>query len=675
MQEPPCTASSTRTSRPLSHSARGPPGKPHQHTKQQPQQLDLANKPLAAPPDLASYPLLSKLNLLSTSITSITRVSTAANTLTWLNVSGNDLSSPAAWNGIDQLKTLFVLNVSHCHLTEVPPCVAKLAALKALVVSHNSLTKLSHVANLADLNTIVVSNNALTALPSSLSTLPSLKKISAAHNQLTPSGLPDLSALSHLHELRLNDNPGLTLLPAHFGSWGKAPLPLASSSSSAVGEKEKERGDGDKRAKARQGLEILDLGNCGVASWFGLKELASQTGIVNLGLKGNPVAEEAVRESGIDALQAKLTVLLPSLRILDNRRFDAKHADLKLRRAARSAAQRVLDAGPMGLALNAAAAAPVEISKDDLRDAERERENRKRKKLGLKEISREEEEERKRVKAEKRARREAARAAEVAGGADEEEASEGGAAPKRPKRAREADAAPAPAPVVAEDDAPAPAAAEPKKKKRKQRRAEEEAAQAAQAATPSEAAASAEAAAPATAAGEVATPAAPEEKKKDKKPKKKGAKAGVLDALRGDDSTSAPSPSSVQHKPAPAPAAAPEQPKEQPKDKEKEKEKEKTSVARIVEVKPSSSSAGAGGKKGGKKGAAAREREEKKRKEDVGALLGLGLGGATGVRVGDGEGAAAAEKAKAKEGTKESPFAALTAPAKGTGLFGGGGWD
>ncbi|EGU11279.1 hypothetical protein RTG_02747 [Rhodotorula toruloides ATCC 204091] len=325
---------------------RGPrgPGKPGQKgtdkaaakKKPQTEQLDLSNQQLAQPPSLADYSALTRLNLTNCGLTSIGFVKQAAATLTWLNVSGNDLSGPDAWKGVEELRTLFVLNASHCGLTAVPPCIARLSTLKALVLSHNSLTKLEHVANLPDLNTIVISNNSLTSLPASLATLPSLKKISAAHNQLTPSGLPDLSPLSHLHELRLNDNRSLTSLPQHFGTWGK----------------------GD---TGKGGLEILDIGNCGFESWFGLKELAKQEGIVNLGLKGNKVAEDAVKATGFDEFKAKLTILLPSLRILDTHRFDAKHFDLKAQRAARSEEQRILDAGPMALALNAKKEKPVEV--------------------------------------------------------------------------------------------------------------------------------------------------------------------------------------------------------------------------------------------------------------------------------------------------------------------------
>ena len=151
----------------------------------------------------------------------------------------------------------------------------------------------------------VVSNNSLTALPRSLAALPALKKISAAHNQLTSPGLPDLSALSHLHELRLNDNRSLSSLPSHFGSWGKAPPPPPSSAGALVPDSGYQQKN---KPRSRGGLEILDLGNCGFESWFGLRELAKQDGIVNLGLKGNKVAEEAVAANGFESFREKVRV-------------------------------------------------------------------------------------------------------------------------------------------------------------------------------------------------------------------------------------------------------------------------------------------------------------------------------------------------------------------------------
>lgn len=138
----------------------------------------------------------------------------------------------------------------------------------------------------------VVSNNQLTSLPSTLTSLPSLKKISASHNLLTSSGLPNLSSLSHLHELRFSNNPTLTSLPSHFGQWGKQSLPPSET------DNEERGGRRGGKQKAKQGIEILDLTACGFENWFGLKAIAQQDGIVNLGLKGNKVAEDAMTSGG-----------------------------------------------------------------------------------------------------------------------------------------------------------------------------------------------------------------------------------------------------------------------------------------------------------------------------------------------------------------------------------------
>ncbi|BGP33431.1 hypothetical protein JCM10296v2_005232 [Rhodotorula toruloides] len=592
---------------------RGPrgPGKPGQKgadktaTKKKPQteQLDLSNQQLAAPPSLDDYSALTRLNLTNCGLTSITFVKQAAATLTWLNVSGNDLSGRDAWKGVEELRTLFVLNASHCGLTAVPPCIARLSTLKALVLSHNSLTKLEHVANLPDLNTIVVSNNSLTSLPASLTTLPSLKKISAAHNQLTPTGLPDLCPLAHFHELRLNDNRSLTSLPPHFGTWGKG-----------------ETGKG--------GLEILDIGNCGFESWFGLKELAKQEGIVNLGLKGNKVAEDAVKATGFDEFKAKLTILLPSLRILDTQRFDAKHFDLKAQRAARSAEQRILDAGPMALALNAQKEKPVEIS-EAVKERERERENRRRKRKGIAEE----------VGAGRKKRREEPEegAEGAAGGAEMDHA-----ALKGDAETAEADAATAAA------DAEPPKPKKPKKRSNAERKALAKARAAGEAGTtePEQPTDAVEQDEDSTAA----TAAAP-----DAASGKKGKKGRLLDALRGDGTDTAPNSDAPSCAPASAPAPAAPAPVVP-------EEKQKTSVAKIIEVRR----AGEGGKKKKSKKGDKKEDSEAE-KGDVGALLGL---------------APAKEQDKAEERGKDAVAALGTglgggwdSTGAGTGLFGGGGWD
>ncbi|GAA5839988.1 hypothetical protein JCM11251_006582 [Rhodosporidiobolus azoricus] len=675
-----------------------PGGRPRTLQKELPKahspSLDLSNQPLTAPPTLP--PGLTKLNLSNCGLTSLSFVRAAASTLTWLNVSGNDLKEPAAWKGIEELKGLFVLNASHCGLTSVPACIGNLSSLKALVLSHNSLTKLDHVANLPDLNTIVVSNNSLTALPSSLSTLPSLKKISAAHNYLTPSGLPDLSRLSHLHELRLNDNKPLTSLPPHFGSWGKAPLSASST-------------EEEKRRKGRQGIEILDLGNCGFDSWFGLRELGKQNAVVNLGLKGNKVAEEALEAGGFEDFKSKLLVLLPSLRILDNNRFDAKHAELKQKRASRTEEQKILDAGPMMLAINAAAAAPVKISKELLRERGREKDRKRRRQVNqpvdpkqlvvegeaegeglgeegekriLTEEERRERKERKREEKEKRRKEweEKVKAEEEAAAAATAQKAD-----KGKKRDRTAPAVAKAPQLVGEGAAGAAATggdvdgAEPARKKKKKNRHEvrksgDEGAEAAvegaagvaaqdgtveaEADAKRERAKNDEAESAASGAEQgAAVPMAGAKSKRDKK--KKG---GLLDALRGDpsDSSVAASPSAVPKRASPPPPAAPAITAEEP-----DKAPKKTSVAKIVDVKKSASSAAGGGKKG-KKAAELAAKEEAKRKADLGALLGLG-------GVGSGEG----EKPEEGKGQAEDKAPVLSGwgDSAGSGLFGGGGWD
>lgn len=68
--------------------------------------------------------------------------------------------------------------------------------------------------------------------------------------------------------------------------------------------------------------------------------------------------------------------MLPLLRILDGNRFDAKFQDLKARREARAPEEKVLDAGPMGLAINAAKENPVEIPRELVEKREKDRRER-----------------------------------------------------------------------------------------------------------------------------------------------------------------------------------------------------------------------------------------------------------------------------------------------------------
>lgn len=131
-----------------------------------------------------------------------------------------------------------------------------------------------------------MSQNPLRILPSSLPTLTNLAKLSASHTRLSTSspGLPDLSPLPLLRMLSLSHNPDITSLPKHFSSWGTGILPASDSANarpnniSAGGR----RGDG---------LEVVELGGCGLDKWEGLRGLMGghangMKGLRSLGLRG-----------------------------------------------------------------------------------------------------------------------------------------------------------------------------------------------------------------------------------------------------------------------------------------------------------------------------------------------------------------------------------------------------
>ena len=135
--------------------------------------------------------------------------------------------------------------------------------LKALVLSSNSLTELPYMEDKPHLNSLIVSHNNLSALPDSISSLSSLTKLSCAHNSLTAEGLPDLSNLSELREVRMNGNAQLSSLPSHFSTWGASKL------------------------------EILDLSKCNFSSWDSLEALEGQEELSNVNLRGNPLCPDA----------------------------------------------------------------------------------------------------------------------------------------------------------------------------------------------------------------------------------------------------------------------------------------------------------------------------------------------------------------------------------------------
>lgn len=69
--------------------------------------LNLSGAPLLASPSFAQHPNLRKLDLSNCGLSSLSFVRDFRRSLTWLNVSGNNLGNPDAWDGVNELSGLF----------------------------------------------------------------------------------------------------------------------------------------------------------------------------------------------------------------------------------------------------------------------------------------------------------------------------------------------------------------------------------------------------------------------------------------------------------------------------------------------------------------------------------------------------------------------------------------
>ncbi|PWN23769.1 RNI-like protein [Microstroma glucosiphilum] len=254
---------------------------------------------------------------------------TLAESLTWLNLAGNPTlgqgstsSSRAAFQGLETVKSLFVLNLSSCSLRLLPPkaTLMNLSELRALILTQNRLDSkaLEAIPYLPNLNTLVLSHNEIGSLPASLpANLPQLAKLSISHNSLgdavgededdeaEPAGsLPDFTMCSALREVRLSHNSRLSRLPDHINNWGRG----------ASGE--------------GRGLDLLDVGHCNL-TWDNvsatLLSASSDTAegkrlraLKSLTLAGNADVEDE------DDYRSKVKAALPGLTVLDNQRLVEK---------------------------------------------------------------------------------------------------------------------------------------------------------------------------------------------------------------------------------------------------------------------------------------------------------------------------------------------------------------
>lgn len=163
--------------------------------------VDLARSSFTGTGDVSMCTMLRRLNLSGNSIASSKSIASLRHlpSLTWLDVSQNDLCEI---DGICQIQSLTVLNVSKNKIATVSTRILTMVSLQAFIATDNRIAVLPALP--ATLDALVVSRNEISDFGSVLRPLTQLKKLSASHNRLY--GMPDLQKCASLKEVRLGDN-------------------------------------------------------------------------------------------------------------------------------------------------------------------------------------------------------------------------------------------------------------------------------------------------------------------------------------------------------------------------------------------------------------------------------------------------------------------------------------
>ncbi len=183
--------------------------------------------------------------------------------ITWFSANNNRLRNQALVE-INSLPELAFVGLSNNQISAIPVSAlsAQAHSLRALLLNGNKLVRLEHLGHLLALTTLVCSHNRLEDV-SSVCSLKLLQKLSAGHNRL--NSIPaSFGSLLRLAELRLNDN-ALNSLPPELASC--------------------------------QGLRLIDLGNNLFPDFESVAPLAKLRRLVNLTLRGNPLAPAAFSDS------------------------------------------------------------------------------------------------------------------------------------------------------------------------------------------------------------------------------------------------------------------------------------------------------------------------------------------------------------------------------------------
>ena len=136
--------------------------------------------------------------------------------LTTLNLSYNQLTQLPP--EITELNNLTTLNLSYNQLTQLPPEITELKNLTTLNLSHNHLTQLPpEIAKIKNLTTLNLCYNQLTQLPPEITELNNLTTLNLSYNQLTQLP-PEITELKNLTTLNFAYNQ-LTQLPPEIAKF------------------------------------------------------------------------------------------------------------------------------------------------------------------------------------------------------------------------------------------------------------------------------------------------------------------------------------------------------------------------------------------------------------------------------------------------------------------------
>ena len=179
-------------------------------------------------PALNTLTNLVELDLNGNQLTGTIPALSALTNLEWLSLNNNQLTGTIP--ALSTLTSLYTLNLFNNQLSGTIPALSNLTDLEVIQLDNNQLSSFPDLSGLPNLRFLQLSANQLSSFPA-LSNLPSFEELYLSANQLSSfpdlSGLtglrylylsanqlegaiPDLSALTDLVELRLNDNLLLT---------------------------------------------------------------------------------------------------------------------------------------------------------------------------------------------------------------------------------------------------------------------------------------------------------------------------------------------------------------------------------------------------------------------------------------------------------------------------------